>query len=167
MSERFDRDNHDRLFLAAKVRAVNNAGDYVNKLYAVLLPIFTAAVGDKIVKAGGQFTAKFAAKLPELPKLPSLHVRHEWNSSTSVTFVVKTCEHCPAPSGTYDLAQYHETWVRVGNLRNHVLTEVYPAPDPWRTGWTVDEVIAARKKCAEARDAYHNARTACYPFGEG
>lgn len=144
--------------LAARVKGVNRAHDYANKLYARLVPTFKPMVGTKIFKVDGTLLQKIKEQLPELPCTPGLHV-HKNSSDYSLSFSVRTSE------DVNGLAYYHSVSVYIGDVRNGVLEKI-ANPHEFRTDFTVEEIAEKRTKYNLAKQAYDNAKSALFPFGE-
>lgn len=146
--------------LEARVRGVNAANDYANKLYPRLLSIFANFVGEKIEKVDGDLLLKVKKGVDSLglENTPKLHVyRHR--SNYSLAYTVKTCE--VVDGGAY----YHETTVYVGDMSNGVLTKILPAP-AFKTDYKAVDVAAARLVYDLACKAASEAQSALFPFGE-
>lgn len=144
----------------AKVKAVNKAHGYANKLCADLQATFAPLVGQKIEKADGGLLAKVAKLLPEFPHSPSLHV-YRYISNYSLAWSVKTCEHIADTCGCL----YYDVTVYVGDMRDGVLVKLSD-PCVFRTDYTVAEVDAKREAYRAAKSAAGAAQSALYPFGE-
>lgn len=150
--------------LAAKVAAVNAANKLAVELYPKLREVFEPFVGQKIEKADGTLLAKIAKLMPEFPCTPGLHV-YKYGSDYSLAWCVKTCESSSGRTGDYQIANYHETMVYVGNIKNGVLVDFYKAPE-LRTDYTVEAVEAAREAYKKAKQAADDAQSKLHPFGE-
>lgn len=146
------------------VELVNDVGAAANAAAAQVTPRLAEFFGKKIVKADGGLTAAFlkAVPLPESERgVNAKHYRFD-ASGCGLYLTVKGC----APTGVSCI--YHEETMYLGNLRGGVLEESAAATSqrPCRTDWTVAEVLAGRKRYAEAEEAMREARRACGPFGE-
>ena len=146
--------------LKARVKAVNAANDYANKLYPQLVAIFEPLVGEQVLKADGTLLAKYQKLLPDFPSSNGLHV-YKHSSDYSLAWCVKTCEqvedHCTCV--------YHEVTVYIGSLSGKTLKEI-DRPFEGKTDYTVADVQAARERYKEAKKAADEAKSALFPFGE-
>ncbi len=149
--------------LVAKVKAVNDAHTYAPTLHAMLTEAIAPFVGQQIFKADGGFMAKVAKVLPKLPCTPALHC-YLSSSRYLLSWVVKTCESYEYAAGRTGCL-YYETTVYVGKLDNNVLTALEPFTER-RTDYTAAEITEKRKKAADLKTAYENARSDIYPFSE-
>ncbi len=154
--------------LTAKVQAVNEANAYALTVYDLVIPIFTPLVGQKVEKAGGDLLAKLQKLMPEFGYSHRRHV-YKLTSPYTLGWVVKACVNY-SEWGRESYA-YHEVTVYVGDLKGDILTKLYPRPDvlntTWRSDYTVEEIKDKQRKAKEAKEAYENARSDCFPFGEG
>jgi hypothetical protein len=150
--------------IAAKVAAVNAANKLAMEIYPTLRAIFEPYVGQKVEKADGGLLAKIAKLLPDFPCKPGLHV-YKLGSNYSLAWVVKTCESSAGRQADYQIANYHETTVYIGNVTGGVLSEFCKAPE-LRTDYTVEAVEAAREAYRKAKQAADDAHGKLHPFGE-
>lgn len=159
--------------LAAKVAAANNAHAYALKLYPALADFFADFVGVKIEKVDGTLLKKIADALEKVfPEtgVPStrLHVyRH--TSNYSLAWTVKACESSPGknsrPGDEYQIANYYEITVYIGDMRDGVLTKI-SNPPTLRTDYTVEHVNECFAAVKAAEKALSDARSALWPFKE-
>lgn len=151
--------------LAAKVRAVNRAHEYANKLYPWLVEKFAPLVGQKILKQDGSLLAKYADLVPELPSTHNLHVyRH--HSDYSLAWTVKTSEPESGDGSGPHTVLYYEVTFYVGDLRGQTLEKLTVHQFTARTDYTAAEVAGKREAYEKAKQAADDARSALYPFGE-
>lgn len=145
--------------LAAKVKSLNACNVEAMKWHSVLVEIFRPLVGKPILKADGSLLAKYKALLPEFPCSPSFHVwRHSSNYSLAWTVRVGVSE----AEHTWS---FSDVTVYIGDLNGAVLADLKPSPQ-FRTDYTVLEVELLRIDFKKKQDAFENARSALYPFGE-
>jgi hypothetical protein len=146
------------------VKLVNDVAEATNTLAADVVPRVAAFYGQKIVKADGGLTAAFAKAVPlhNSPDRGARAITYRIHAtSASLWLTVKGC----APLETSCI--YHEETVYLGNIRGGILgeSEATKGRQPARTDWTVAEVLAARKRYAEAAEAVSEWQRACGPFG--
>jgi len=144
--------------LVAKVAAVNSAHKFANKLWYELTEFFRSYVGQKVLKQDGSLLAKI--KLPELPNTVPVSV-YKHTSDYSLAWTVKTCQQ----SGKHHCV-YYETTVYIGDLSKGVLTklsESYQDPPAYRWNYTIEEVLANQQAAKDAKEAYDEARSKCFP----
>jgi hypothetical protein len=150
--------------LPAFVKLANDVAEATNTLAADVVPKVAAFYGQKIVKADGDLTAAFAKAVPihsDTVIRDRLCNGRIYATSASLWLTVKGC----APLETSCI--YHEETVYLGNIRGGILgeSEATKGRQPARTDWTVAEVLAARKRYAEAAEAVSEWQRACGPFG--
>lgn len=150
----------DNSKLAAKVRAVNAANAYGLRLYEELAPIFRPLVGAQILKVDGQLLGKYAKLMPKLPCEPRIHV-YRRITDYSLAWTVKTCESYPNGDGCF----YHETTIYMGELEGQTLKKL-SEPQELKTDYRAEPVEIARAKYRLAEQAYRDAQSALFPFGE-
>ena len=143
----------------AKVKAVNRANDYANKLHPVLAAIFEPLVGKSILKAGGGILAKYEKLLPKFPSDNQMIVYRDI-ARYSLAWTVKVWE----SSGEWG-TQYHETTVYVGNLEGAILSLISPSA-AHRTDYSAEKIGELRLVYREAQKVADEARNALWPFGE-
>lgn len=147
--------------LKAKVKAVNHCHEEANKLYDVLLPIFEPLLGCQLDKMDGTFLSKIDKLLPNLPPSPRLSV-YRSTSEYSLAFTVKACENIADSHGCL----YYEITIYIGNMNDRTLTKLTDRPKPLRTDFTEQEILDKRIAWRKARDAFDDARSDLWPFGE-
>lgn len=145
--------------LQARITATNRANAKANELWHTLATAFQPLVGKKILKQDGNLLAKYENLLPGFPYNASLHV-YRYGSPYTLAWTVKACE---VVGG---IAHYVDVTVYVGDLSNGVLTKLTPKHER-RENYTLEEVLAAQARAQAAREAYEEAKSACFPFGEG
>jgi len=152
--------------LKARVKARNKANEYSNKLYPILAAIFASLVGQKILTAPGDLTAKVKKLMPELPNTTGLSVfrdrsSYRYGSWYSLSWTVKVCEMVEGGC----TCVYEEVTVYIGKLEGQVLSEI-EKPCNGRTDYTVKEVEQWREEYKRAAREADKARCALFPFGE-
>lgn len=151
--------------LQGRVKAVNRANDYANKLYVALRAIFEPLVGQQVTKKDGTLLAKIQKLMPELPSTHNLHV-YRYSSEYSLVWVVKTSEPDDGSDGSGPhTVTYHETSVYVADLKSGVVGRIYDPPN-FRTDYKLEDVLALRAKYEQAKKLADDARSALHPFGE-
>lgn len=152
--------------LPAAIDATNEANRRAMDLQIRLLAFFTPWVGKKVEKADGTLLQKVQTGLKEyigeLPCTPSVHV-YRSSSAYSMDWTVKVSKSYGEGMGggtTYATATVH-----VGELQGDTLVKL-GSPITLRTDYTLENVRAARKKAADLKKAYEDARSECHPFGE-
>ncbi len=153
--------------LSARVANANAANARANQLYPQLVEVFSPYVGAKILKIDGSLLQKIQKQISELGMDDpgrNINVYHD-RQRYGLSFVVKIHNDYESGSGDYQLACYHESSVYVGNLDGGVLTEIREHT-PYRTDYTVADILAKREAFRKAQTAADNARSALYPFGE-
>lgn len=154
-----------RTMLETRVRAVNASHAYANELYDLLLSVYEPLVGTKIEKLSGQLLAKVEAAVKQLnlPNTPKLMVYRRNNShmisNYSEGYTVKACE------TTDGRSFYDETTVYIGESSSGVFNKINPRV-VHRCDYDADEIEMLRRNCEAAAEAYRDARSALYPFGE-
>ncbi len=153
--------------LKARIIARNRANEVANEVYRELVEIFRPLVGEKVLKADGQFLAKIAKLLPDwnarydTASDKSTVQVYRYSSDYSVVFVVKTCQ-----SNGEGGCAYEECSVYVADLNGTSVGEKISDPPNARTDFTVDEVLRLRANYAVKKVAADNALSALFPFGE-
>lgn len=149
--------------LAAQVAAWNRVNAEANRLAVELARIFAPFVGKKVTCNGGSLTAKCKALVPsdEWNTDGSLRV---WQScgSYALQFCVKACEN--QDCGDYCGNRYAETYVSVGELKDHILRAVNEPCTTRRTDYTEAEVLKLREEVQRTEEAFHDAESALSPF---
>ncbi len=152
--------------LPAAIEATNEANRRAMELKPRLLAFFEPYVGKKVEKADGTLLAKVQAGLKEyigeLPCTPSVHI-YRTSSSYSMDWTVKVSK--SYGDGDSGGTTYATATVYVGELRGDTLVKL-ATPTTFRTDYTLESVRAARKKAAELKKVYEDARNECFPFGE-
>lgn len=142
--------------LAAKIAAHNANMKNIHASAPAIWDVVARFVGEKIVKADGQFTRKF------VDALPNIGARNYWrtpNYNVALTFIAD--ENGPRSS------ERNERTVYFGDLENGVLTRVLKfdhsnftyAPE-------AEAIIAAREEVKRARAALSEAENKLQGFGE-
>lgn len=159
--------------LAAKVAARNNAHAYALKLFPVLAEFWAGYVGQKIENNDGTIAKRIKDKMPAFPETGKTQFElsvYRHTSDYSLAWTVKACECHPGrnsrPGDTYQIANYYEVTVYVGDMRNGVLTAIKDAPTYLRTDYTVEGVEKAREAYKVAKAAADAARSELGDFGE-
>lgn len=150
--------------LKAKIAAVNKANKLANKMYPILAKVFEPLVGQKVLKSDGRtLLSKVEKLLPELPDASNLHV-YMHTSAYHLAWIVKGSEQIEGKYGCV----YHEVVVYIGLLQGStaVLQEMCKPMSLLRTDYALEEVEANRLLARQAKEAYEQARNACFPFGE-
>jgi len=147
--------------LETRIRAVNAANDFANKLHPRLIAVFGDFVNEKIEKVNGDLLQKVqkGIELLNLPNTNKLSVYRN-RSNYSLSYVVKTCE---VADGR---AHYHETVVQVGEMSNGVLTQLNMNPYVYKTDYTAAQIQVAREQYAIAKRYADDAHGKLHPFGE-
>ena len=154
--------HHDNAVIKARCEAVNRANAYAAEIWPKLEAIFKPYVGQKVCKVDGSLLAKIKKEVDalELSKPKDINV-YRYPSGYSINYVVT--------ADTYhnNRSYRHEHTIYVANIRDGILESIYekdPQADP--TVFTVDHVIRVREAFKVARDAFSEAQSALYPFGE-
>lgn len=157
--------------LAARCAAFNRANAEANRLAPLYLAALAPFVGLPVLKADGTWRQKvrdaFPAPLQPANVSPSrqFSVWTETGAGYSVCFHVKAMEASAGRSDDYQIANYAESYVYVGELRDGVLTKIGNPNGPLPTDYSPEAVAAARKLAEETRQAARDAESACQPFG--
>ncbi len=143
--------------LAAKVEAKNKVNARALAITGAYLAAIAPFVGQQIYKADGDFLKKFKAALPE-----GVPGDYFFPSRYNLVRVVR--DHAEV-NGSYSETQ--EASVYLGKCDGPILTELYqPMPENFRTDYTVEEIVQARKALTEAKRAVSAAESALCGFGE-
>jgi hypothetical protein len=145
--------------LDARVAARNQAHSIANELQAKLIDAARPFIGKKIINADGTLAKSFESKLPPLPFGNGIRCYHD-RYQTLLEFFLDVCKHVVGDSGCV----YEKTSISVGILDGGILVSVRE-PEPKRTDWTADEIIAARQTAENLRRQAQDAENACGPFG--
>lgn len=153
--------------LKVVIEAENQCNALINEHLPQMLNRAQALVGKPIFKQGGTLR-KDAEKVLQKPTLDHPNMVYLNRSTYSLGFTFKVC--VSAPNEEYphmsDHIHYAETTVYIGDMEGGVLKDVTDFGEPRRTDYNFDEVRALQKKAREAKAAYSEARSACFPFGE-
>lgn len=141
--------------LTAKVKATNAANANAMAIYTAFAPIAQAFIGQKIFKADGELTKKFADALPKL----GFHF-YRYNSSYSLVYIAKESASIEGHSSCV----YAEASCYVASVTLGTLVQLHDAPS-LRVDWTVEEVANLRKAAEEANEKARNAESALGSFG--
>lgn len=160
--------------LEASVFATNEAHKEARKLYELLVPIFRPLVGTKILKADNSFTQKVEKLIPKFPYGSALRITlHNYRTYSLAWDVKCSAEYQEEYYDRYDdkmtvreVTLYRDCTVYIGKMESGVLKEICPPSEYHRTDYTVEEVLAARKKFKEAEEVYNAAKSALGLFGE-
>ncbi len=127
--------------LEIKVDLVNRVHTLCNGYKPVLIDAMRPFVGQKIVKADGSLTAKARAALDAVfTAAPTdCHVYYD-ASHCSLWVEIKGHEN----GERYTI--YHKGAILIGYVTNQELAELKPDPCGYRTDYTADEVLKARKR---------------------
>jgi len=149
--------------LEAQVEAVNSANKYANEIHAQLVEIFRDFVGKKITKKNGDLLESVSKLVPVFRQDKNLNVYRQ-TSSYGLTWVVKTCVFYE--ENKYGTCVYHETVVCVGNLNEHVLTNVYDESDRMfrKTDYDAAFIQSEREKYKILQDQADEVKSNLYPF---
>ena len=153
--------------LDAKIAARNAvhaaALEYWPKLRVALCPF----VGKKITTVSGRLTAKVLAALPEsgAGRAQPTPV-HLWYQASSYTLRV-TFEVCECSAGRHDcsIAQYAETCIPLGDIKDGVLTDLI-APYDLRTDYNADNIRELREQVQTVRNELQTLENCLVHFGE-
>jgi hypothetical protein len=144
--------------LEARIKAANKANQIGNDLYQQITKALRPFINQRIVKADGSLTIKAISKMPALPNTPNLRVyQHKSNSSLAWTIYVSE----PISVGSVS----HEVTLYVAELSGDVLLAFHPM-EPWKTDYTIEEVINNRAAYAEAKRKANDLLNRLHPFGE-
>lgn len=151
--------------LAAKVAARNN----VNRLALEMVPRMVDAlkplVGKVVLNQGAVISAKLYKALPEREHSP----QRSWyysGSKYSLTVCFKTCEqYAGRYAGDYCCACYAEQWATLAEIENHAIKALVNG-QTFRTDYTVEEILAARKEVEAAQAALDAAESKLCGFGK-
>jgi len=143
--------------LIAKIEARNKVNSECNRLLPIMIDYFRPFVGKKILIAGNELASKVKDNLPK----SELFFYHD-RSSYYIYFNLRA-ESRHADGNGYQRA---EQVITIGEIKDGVLIRLNETPQSWRTNYNAEEVIAARKKCEEARDALRQAENGLHGFGE-
>lgn len=154
--------------LAVEIEAENRVNQLIKDYAPAIFANAQNLVGRPVFKADGSLR-KDALAILDIPTLPE---RHDMiflsRGGPSLDFVFKTC--CTAPNSQpymSDHCSYAQTIVYIGDMVDGVLGSVDEFnAEHYKSDHTLEEVLALRAKCAEAKKAYDEARAACNPFGE-
>lgn len=151
--------HYDNEKLAAKIKAVNLANATANRIKPHLTEIFKEFVGRRITKKDHSLLANVKEHLPASINDPNIWI----DMPTAEHFL---CWAVRASVGYSDIyVSYHELNVYIGSIENHVLVSLSDQT-PFRTDYTLEEIIAKRQALADAKKALSQAQSALYPFDE-
>lgn len=156
--------------LDAKIAARNEVNALANASFPDAVTALQPFVGQKVCKADGSLLEKVKKALP-----PTLSANgseaHTWYSTGhgySLVLNVKTCTCSKArnatPTNDYQIANYAESTLYLGDLQNGVLTKLHNAPT-YKTDYTADFVREARKEVEQADKAKREAESKIHHFG--
>lgn len=147
---------HDeRLGLAVDAKNAVNA--YANEMQRLMLPIFVPLVGKQIIKQDKSLLDRVSKMLPKMPYLPDRHCSH-YRSDYSLWW------ECHVRLFNNDKSELATATVRIGDIRDQILTKVYDGDDPLKTDYNVDEIREYRRLFRLAEKAAAEAKEKCYPF---
>lgn len=154
--------------LAVEIQSHNRVNQLIKDYAPAIIANAKALEGRPVFKTDGSLR-KDAQAVLDIPQLPGRSDMIYLNRSTySLGFTFKTC--CTAKNSQphmSDHCSYSESTVYIGDVEGGVLGKVNEGLiNEHRSDYTLEEVLALRAKCAEARKAYEEARSACNPFGE-
>lgn len=150
--------------LAAKIAAQNEANATANRLARELLPVLRPFVGRKIYNADGSRFHQFKKALPEFKERePQIRIEERYGTLRAC---VKTCHTYPGRRADDSFATYAEASAPIGRTEGLSLESVIEHQAPYREDFSAEEIIAARKKVAEAKHALSLAQNTLYNFGE-
>jgi hypothetical protein len=120
-------------------------------------------VGKKVVLAGGGLADRVEKALPARLSTPALSSYYETTSGYCLRVSFKICEPVPPVGCCYAEASY-----TLGDVKDGVLVKVGepPAPENWRTDYTVAEVKKLRKRLTEADNARRDLEHQLSHFGQ-
>lgn len=148
--------------LAAKIKATNRANAHANNIEILLRQAFSAFVGKKVNKSDGSLTVAAKKALPDIEG-DKLQVWFSFSAGQRLVWRVKTSE----PVAGYEFVVYAEANAYIGKLDAYgVLTEVSSEPSRQRADYDLSTVLGLQAAARSAKQAYEDARSACYPFPE-
>lgn len=154
--------------LVARVESVNRCHAVANAIWPQLVAALEPFVGKPVETKDGPLRAN-VQKVIDALELPDGKYDPETNCSIQVyrhaamynlAWTVKSCVN---DNGR---AYYHEATLYVADLDGCSLKGFCHKHGDWRTDYTVDAVVAARKAYALAKEAASTAYSALHPFGE-
>lgn len=150
--------------LEGKVAAQNRVNQLAMDCYAKAIEPLKQFVGQKILKVDGSLLEKVKKALPELPVLQCNRIfytcQHGYNLRIAIDESIYAMRRSGV-GGTY----YVEASAYLCNIRDGVLTELYPKPE-LRTDYTHEEILMARKDLETAKAAMSLAQSRLQGFGE-
>lgn len=155
--------------LEAKIKARNLANEGCKVLHPRMIEVFRPYVGKKIFTNQGlvsKLSQEVCAVIQDVEKSLGIHqIYLNYNAHYAVVFTVKTCVNIQNESGcTYD-----DACVTIGerNIYNGIeLKNLCEKCVFGRTDFTAGEIIAARKKVDDAKNALREAEGCLCQFGE-
>jgi hypothetical protein len=151
----------DNNILETRVKGVNRANDYGNKLYDILTEVFKPFVGKQIIKKTGGLLKKIQDIIDSLnlPCTIPIHVYKNSYDDYSLSYVVKTCE------TSNNRAYYHETVVYIGKIENRVLTKIDSEKPNFKADYKAEEIRENRKLHKELQKKADSVESKLFPFG--
>ncbi len=155
--------------LAVEIEAENKVNKLIKDYAPAMFANAKALEGRPVFKADGSLR-KDAQAVLDIPTPPE---RHDMiflsRGGYSLAFTFKTSAWAKnEQEHMSDHCAYAETTVYIGDMENGVLGPVSEFnSEPYRSDYTLEEVLGKQTACAEARRVYEEARSACNPFGEG
>ena len=151
--------------LEAKVGARNQVNRAAQSFYPAAIEALRPFIGQKVLNQGHVKSAKLVAALPKFSDTPAISVYFK-TGAYGISMEVKVCVSYENRSGEQGSACYAEQSIFLGEIYNHTLTKLSPAPTGLRTDYTVEEIVQARKELTAARNAMHHAEHKVCHFGE-
>lgn len=149
--------------LQAKVETRNRVNRITLSLIPSCLEALRPFVGQKVLNQGYVKSAKLVAALPFSSTL-ALHYYISANQY-GITLNVKACSVYKNRHGEYGSGCYAEQSVHLADVDGYVLKELNEVTPTFRTDYTVEEVIQARKELREAEAALSHAQSKLFYFG--
>lgn len=146
--------------LETRVKGVNNAHQYGNELYHILVKVFKPFIGQKVIRKTGGLIKKIQDIIDslDLPHSVPIQVYRKSYSDYSLSYVVKTCQ------TLNQTAYYYEVSVYIGNIENGILKDInYPFPD-FKTDFKAKTIQENRKLYKELQEKADKAKSALFPF---
>lgn len=146
-----------KTILAARVAAVNRANSIVNEIAPLYRGAITPFLGQKVIKANGEYLEKVKKAFPVLPPSADAQIY----SPHLGCFVVKVSENYSDHSCVYAEPYFYAFYVNQQGIAEAARSEFVPL----RTDYTVTGVTIARTHAEELEEMARKAKAECEPFG--
>ena len=146
-----------------KVTAQNECNAHLNEIVPLLRKWMEPFLGQQVIKANGGYMKKFIDCKPSFSMAGSAREFRWWTTATGYSIRVNGSQCVTDSNGTV----YAESSVYLSDLRDGVLTKMYPIESPLKTDYDVAEIKVLLEKIDAKKKEIDILRAALGDFRDG